>query len=156
MAYMNAYNTKVFSEFTNNSYGFLNNKQKAAILVFKRKNRFVGGYDIHQELRELITKFFGNSLELQKNGLKMYYNELKNYVEENDLIGLIIFGADTNNMENKNQYVSTYVNIKNKIIKLEISTICQVLLKEYFDNDNNYIDKLCEKTPGFDIYYKST
>lgn len=151
---MNAYNTPDFSAFLHNPYGFLNKKQQAAVLVFKRKSRFIDGYDLNLELKKIITSYFGNSYEIQKNGLTLHYNELKKYVEENQLIGLILYGANPNNVNNEDQYISTYVNPQSKSIKLEISTICNILLKEYF-SDENYINELCEKTPGFDIYYSS-
>ena len=40
------------------------------------------------------------------------------------------------------------------LIILKVDEICKTLLYEYFNNDNEYIDKLCESTPGFEIYYK--
>lgn len=154
MAYMSSYNNVTdFASYIHNPFGFLNNKQKAAVMCFRRRSRFVGGYDIYEHLREVTTRFFGNSKELIKNGLTKHYNELKSYVEENNLIGLILYGADINNLVNKEQYISTYIKPNNSIIKIEITTLCQILLKNYFNNNEKYINELCEKTPNFHIYY---
>ena len=155
MAYMNAYNDD-FASFLHNPYGFLNKKQTAAVNVFKRKGKFVGGYCAYSHLKEIISMFFGNSSILIKNGLTYHYNQLKKYVEDNNLIGLILYGADINNIGNKEQFISTYINLKNEKINLEITTICQVLLKNYFNDDEKYIDSLCEKTPNFNLYYESS
>ena len=154
MAYMSSYNNAVdFASYLHNPFGFPNEKQKAAINVFVRKQRFVEGYNINDNVRELITQFFGNTNKLVKHGLTFHYNELKSYVEENNLIGLILYGADVNNIPDTHQHISNYITQSNSIIKLQISTICQILIREYFNNDIDYIDSLCEKTPNFDIYY---
>ena len=154
MAYVSSYNNiPDFAAYLHNPFGFPNEKQNAAITVFLRKQRFVEGYNINDNLRELIRQFFGNSNELVKNGLTFHYNQLKTYVEENNLIGLILYGADVNNIPDTLQYISDYTTLSNSIIKLQISTICQILVKEYFKNDIEYIDSLCEKTPNFEIYY---
>ena len=155
MAYMSSYNNvSDFSSYLSNSDDVLNKKQEAAILVFSRKNRFLDGYNIFNELKELLKMFFGDSSELIKNGLAKHYIDLKTYVEENNLIGLILWGSDANNFSDKEEYISTYVTQNDSVIKLQISNICQILLSEYFV-DEEYINTLCERTPNFDIYYKS-
>ena len=155
MSYMSSYNNVPdFAAYLHNPYGFLNEKQKAALTVFVRKQRFVEGYNIYYNIRELLLKFFGDTTDLVKYGLSKHYTDLKIYVEENNLIGLILYGADVNNFLDKEQYISTYITQNNSVLKLQISQICQILLKEYFNNDHEYINTLCEKTPGFDIYYK--
>jgi hypothetical protein len=157
MAYMSSYNNVTdFASYLHNPYNFCNDKQRAAIMVFKRRARFVEGYDIYNDLRELLMTFFGNNTELIKYGLKKHYNDLKTHVEDNNLIGLILYGANINNLVGKEQYISTYVTTSNTRIKLKMSEICQFLLKEYFKDDENYINELCEKTPNFEIYYSHT
>ena len=154
MAYMSSYNNiPDFAAYLHNPFGFPNKKQKAAITVFLRKQRFVEGYNINNDLRELVMNYFGDSKELVKNGLTKHYNQLKTYVENNNLIGLILYGADINNLEDTDQYITTYLTPKNTQIRLQISTICQILIKEYFKNNIEYIDSLCEKTPNFELYY---
>lgn len=151
---MNSYNDVTdFAAYIHNPYGFLNEKQKAAVLVFKRKGKFNEGYNINNNLRELLIKFFGNSIELVNNGLSKHYNNLKTYVENNNLIGLILYGADVNNVKSEEQFITTYITPKNTLITLQVSPICQILLKDYFKDDENYINALCEKTPNFEIYY---
>ena len=151
---MSAYNTSVFTSYINNPYEFLNKKQKAAVLVFSRKSRFVTGYNINEHLRETLLKFFGNENSLIETGLVSQYNLLKNYVEENNLIGLILYGANVNNVNTELQHISKYLTKDKKIINLEVTTLCERLLNEYFV-DEEYINTLCEKTPNFEIYYNS-
>ena len=155
MAYMNAYNyCEDFSTYLHNPYGFINEKQKAAVLSFRRKSRFIEGYDINNHLKEVLNIFFGNREKLETYGLTKYYNELKDYVEQNNLIGLILYGADLNSIKFDKQLICNYTNQNNITITLKVTTICQILLKEYFNNDEKLINSLCEKTPNFEIYYK--
>lgn len=152
---MNAYNyCEDFSTYLHNPYSFINEKQKAAILSFRRKSRFIEGYDINYHLKEVLTIFFGNREKLEKYGLTKYYNELKDYVEQNNLIGLILYGADLNNTKFDKQFICQYTKQNNITITLKATIICQILLKEYFNNDEKVINSLCEKTPNFEIYYK--
>ena len=58
MAYMNAYNSPDFATFLHNPYGFLNKKQEAVVIVFKRESRFIDSFDINKELKRLIFGFF--------------------------------------------------------------------------------------------------
>ena len=131
----------------------LNNKRSAAIMYFKRKESLVEGYNINNNLKELLNNYFQDSDRLVQDGLTIHYNRLKKYVEENNLIGLILYGSDINNINNNEQYISEYITIDNKKINLEITTLCNILLKDYFIDDK-YIDSLCEKTPNFKIYYQ--
>ena len=152
MAYMNDYINKSSSIFIPTTD--LNNKRSAAIMCFKRKERFVEGYNINNNLKELLNDYFQDSDKLVQDGLTIHYNRLKKYVEENNLIGLILYGSDINKIDNSDQYISEYVTLDNKRINLEITTLCQILLKNYFI-DEKYIDSLCEKTHNFKIYYQN-
>ena len=43
--------------------------EKAATLCFRRKERFVDGYYVEEEIEEICNQFFGNTNVNQKNGL---------------------------------------------------------------------------------------
>lgn len=157
MAYMSAYNNvSQFNSYIDNSFSNLSKKQEASILCFTRKGRFISNYYPESELKDLLLTFFGNSEKIHKTGLKDQYNLLKDYVEKNNIIGLILYGANINNIKESNQHINHYTQLNNNTVELTINSICIVLLKEYFDYNNNqsYIDSLCEKTPNFEIYYQ--
>lgn len=147
-----------FAGFLHNPYEekYLSKKQMAAVTIFKRKGRFVDGYCPQQELRSLILKFFGDVDKLYKDGLVHHYHLLKKEVENKWLIGLILFGANPNNLGKIEQKVASYTTNTSKKINLTLTGICRHLLEDYlgyFDEDDDRIDQLCEKTPGFKIYY---
>ena len=157
MAYMSAYNNEnQFNSCVNNAFSNLNNIQNAAVTSFVRKSRFIGNYYPESELKNILLTFFGNSEKIHKTGLKDQYNLLKDYVEKNNIIGLILFGANMNNIKDSNQHINYYTQINNNNVELTVTSICIVLLTEYFDYNNNqsYIDSLCKKTQNFEIYYQ--
>ena len=156
MAYMSAYNNvSQFNLYVDNAFSNLNNIQNAAVTSFVRKSRFIGNYFPENELKNLLLCFFGKREIIHNTGLKVQYNLLKDHVEKNNLIGLILFGANMNNIKDSNQHINHYTQINNINIELTMTSICIALLTEYFDYNNNqsYIDSLCKKTPNFEIYY---
>lgn len=157
MAYMSAYNNEnQFNSCVDNAFSNLSKKQEASVLCFTRKSRFISNYYPESELKNILLTFFGNSEKIHKTGLKDQYNLLKDYVEKNNIIGLILFGANMNNIKDSNQHINYYTQINNNNVELTVTSICIVLLTEYFDYNNNqsYIDSLCKKTQNFEIYYQ--
>ena len=108
MAYMSAYNN--INEFSNivsnNIFSKLTKKQSACVTLFKRKQRFINNYDINQEVTELINTFFGEENNLEENGLTYSYNKLKEYVINNNLIGLILYASNVNDISTFNNFES--------------------------------------------------
>ena len=143
-----------FAAFLHNPFGYPSKIQQAAIMSFKRMDRF-GGPNIDTLLDETILKYFGNSKVLHTNGLIKQYQELKNYVIEQKLVGLIIYGADLS--QDDINYIN-YPTQDNKTIPLTRHSICVRFLKEHMTNNNEkldeILDKYCRETPNFDIYYK--
>lgn len=125
----------------------MNNIEKAAILSFVRKSRFVEGYDPKEHL-ETLLKDFRNSKNLYKYGLNKYYLQLKELVIKKNLIGLILYGID----KPVKTFLSFYVDTNNKLKELKVINICQHLIKDYFTKKE--VIELCKKTPNFNIYYK--
>ena len=140
-----------FASFLHNQYAeiFLDKYQKAARLCFTRKSRFYEGYDPLNHLDEVLLDFFGNLEKLHTNGLSNQYKNLKDFIISNNLIGLIIFGADISNPEK--QY-HDYTRTDKTVIKLTRMNICYVLLTEYMEDTN--IVELCKQSQNFNIYFK--
>ena len=89
--------------------------------------------------------FFGNVSILNKNGLTIQFNKLKEHVVKYNLVGLILTGV------NNKTLVNMYTTINNNIISLTISSITRTLLQNHFSE--NEINELCISTPNFNIYY---
>ena len=127
-----------------------NKKQEAAIMCFLRKQRFIGGYCIDQNILELVNSFFQDLKSLHKYGLKIHYNKLKDLVIKNHLIGLVLYGANLD--KNKDVIINTYTTQDQNKIVLTIKSICINLINDFIKKEN--LDELCEKSPNFKIYYK--
>ena len=120
--------------------------EKAAILCFTRKQRFVDGYYVEKEIEEICNQFFGNTNVNQKNGLISQYGKMKEYVTERKLIGLFLIGMNLDNI-----IIDTYPTQNGTEIELTVKSICRCFLKSYFTQDE--IHCICQATPNFDIYY---
>ena len=139
-----------FAAFLHNPWAFPTKKQEAAILCFKRKQRFVEGYDINQHLSSFLNIFFGDLNVLYKDGLQKHYSLLKEKVISNNLIGLILYGTNIDDPYNK--VLNVYETANGSYLTLNIKNICIYLIKDYIKKEN--VDDLCVKSPNFHIYYK--
>ena len=133
----------------------MNNQEvlrNACIMSFKRRERFISGYDIDKELINLYLIFFENNKVLYHEGLIPQYRKLKEKVIKDKLIGLILYGNLLEEKSDKNIYINLYVTMQNKFVKLTIKNISHYLLKDFFDDE--LINKLCRETPNINIYLK--
>lgn len=121
------------------------------MLVFKRKERFVEGYNYFEDLQDLILNYFGNRENLEKYGLRKYYKELQNDVETNKLIGLILLGTEINQVPAKLNFINKYTSEAGNTIDITIVSITQTLITEYIKKEN--VKNLCIATPNFQLYY---
>ena len=131
-----------FESFLHNPWGYPTKVEKAAINCFK--NRVL--YNFNGELCKLMMIYFGDKKKLQKEGLIKQYKNIKIHIEENNLIGLILYGTNIINYGG-DVTINTYVTSNHDEIELTISSICQCLIKEYFNETE--IEPLCMNTPGF-------
>ena len=99
--------------------------QIESIDYFINKEKHNNDYYVINELEKLYLNdnFFGNYDNLIFNGLPMHYNLLKKYVFENNLIGMILYGAD---------------------IKSELNIIINTIF--LLDNDDDGIDSVFNLT----------
>lgn len=118
--------------------------QDAAVMVWKRKARFIEGFCPKDEINEVISLFFGNKEINEIKGLKAQYRLLKNYVIDNKIIGLILLGKNNNNL------INDYLTVDNNLIQITTEKVCNILLSEYFNDDE--IKKECYRTPNIEIY----
>ena len=117
---------------------------EAAEMVWKRKARFVEGYDSISNIKEVIQKVFGDFDKNIKEGLTKQYKVLKDIVMKDNLIGLVLLG------KNVNEFIIDYVTYNNNCIELSVSSICTILLTDYFTEDE--IKEECYKTPNIELY----
>ena len=117
---------------------------EAAMMVWKRKSRFIEGYDPISNIKEVIQKVFGDFDKNIKEGLTKQYKVLKDIVMKDNLIGLVLLG------KNVNQFIIDYVTYNNNCIELSVSSICTILLTDYFTEDE--IKEECYKTPNINHY----
>lgn len=126
----------------------LSQEEKAAILCYNRIARFIDGYNPYEELLKLL-KNFSDQEKLQKEGLVVNYNNLKQNIIYNNSIGLILYGS----IAKQNKLLSIYINKKCEKIELYTKNVCLSLLNDYFEKEE--IKKFCALTPNFKIYYNN-
>lgn len=117
---------------------------EAAMMVWKRKSRFIEDYDPISNIKEVIQKVFGDFDKNIKEGLTKQYKVLKDIVVKDNLIGLVLLG------KNVNEFIIDYVTYNNNCIELSVSSICTILLVDYFTDDE--IKQECYKTPNIEVY----
>ena len=129
------------------------NYLEAAMIVWKRKEEFiegyskaglVEGYNPIDDFIYIIKKVFGDYNKNKKEGLVKQYKILKDLVVKNNSIGLVLLG------KNVDEFITEYITYNNNCIELTVSTICTMLLSDYFTEDE--IKEACYKTPNIENY----
>ena len=128
-----------FAAYLHNPWGFPTDIEKQTITKIKTVFEQYG--DLGSVLKKYIQSYFGDRQKNQKEGLVKQYNILMKHVIDNKLIGIILWGADINNI---NIEISKYTTSSNTEITLEVHSICQRLIKEYIKKEN--VDELCRKS----------
>lgn len=122
-------------------------EQTAASMVFKRGERFIGGYSHKIEMIKLCNSFFGENPLLEKTGLIHQFKEMRKRVIEKALIGLVLCG-----LNEQDTLIQNYTQENLSRIKLTVASITRTLIREYFTEEE--VQQLCRDTPNFSIYYK--
>ena len=120
------------------------NYSDAAMMVWKRKARFVENYEPVDDVTDIIQNVFGDYEKNIKEGLAKQYKILKDLVVKDNLIGLVLLG------KNIDRFVIDYVTYNDNVIELSVSSICKNLLIDYFTEEE--IKQECYKTPNIEIY----
>tara|TARA_B100000900_G_scaffold410612_1_gene428730 strand:- start:57 stop:554 length:498 start_codon:yes stop_codon:yes gene_type:complete len=147
-----------FTSYLHNPFGYPSEIQRMAIKYFTEKQKNENNFNIIYKLSEIykLPQHFGNNNSLHQYGLKYHYKKLKQYIIDNRLIGMVLYAADPNNLDETYDIsftnIQTYTTQENINIKLNITTISQYLLKEYCDYYGDYnkgieseVDKLSTK-----------
>ena len=124
-----------FAGFLHNPYGYPLDIEKQAIHRVTSVIPNMGEY-----LLLVISNYFGNREKIQKEGLTIQYNKLKDFIIETKLIGLIYWGADGSN-DCFNTLVSEYSTMNKSTIKLTTGSICKYLLDEFIIREN--VEEMC-------------
>lgn len=127
-----------FAAYIHNPWGFPTVEEKIAIKIATDKIETNTKISVNKYLHEYLFKYLGTRSENQRLGLSIQYNKLKTNVINTNRIGLILYGADINNID---QEISKYTNQYNKEITLTVNSICQCLITEYIKKEN--IEQLC-------------
>ena len=129
-----------------NPYGYenLSPLQKGAVDYAKKMNKECPTICI--KLYETLRHFFGTRKDNEANGLYKQYDRiyyaikfhLENYKQCNELIGLILWGADVTHPEVK---ITDYTKPDGDTITLTIQSICYNFLKKHIKDEN--LDSVC-------------
>lgn len=141
-----------FSAFLHNPKNIISPEEDAAILCWTRKERFISGYYIQENLKSILLKYF-NTEYAHKNGLEHIYTNLVEHIKTFNLIGLFLWGYYKLD-DSKDEIILKYKQQNGNIINLTINSICTHLLKTNDRFSNEELISLCKRTPNFEIYYK--
>ena len=132
-----------FEAYLHNPFGYLNIYEKSCIqhTITNMQNQ---NLNIDDELEKLIYQYFKNFSEIHHTGLQAKYRELKTFIINSKQFGLILYGTQ-NGSENIFQVYNTN---DNKILKLNIKTICKILISDYFSfkESNDICKSIVSKT----------
>ena len=115
-------------------------EENAAMLVFSRTERFVGGYSCLEELKNILVSLFNNK-KLEDTGLKNIYQQLKNEIITNNNIGLFLIGKHKHRISDKykkiniNDTLYKYIDQNNNSMNLTIHSICYYLIEDFFSKN---------------------
>ena len=132
-------------------YKLLSRKELAAILGFKRHERFDENYLITDHLLTTIRKFFGNLNYLHSNGLVAQYKRLKQFVVDKHVIGLFLFGKVCNRKHST--FIHEYKTESGKILELTTQSISKILIEQHFKYEE--VQYLCQFSPNYPIYLRA-
>ena len=96
---------------------------------FIQGSRVVEGFDPVSELWNLLCPLFGDTRILQRTGLIAQINNLKIKVINENLIGLIIYGS--NLKDDNDRIIDTYPTLENKEITITLRSVCNALLNDH-------------------------
>lgn len=114
----------------------LTKEQEASRLIFVDKERLWDEYSNETELIKVCNKFFGDKGRNETNGLIHHFKEMKKWVVENNLEGLMLHGF---------RYTEILINRYTKedmrtVVRLTVGSLTRTLIRDYFNPD-----ELCKK-----------
>ena len=127
-------NMENFASYLHNPYAleFLNEKQKCTVEHFMKLDKY------QHKLLYTLVYFFGDRTKNEKEGLTKQFNSLKNNIVKNKMIGMVLWGANGNNVSKE---VSVYTTHNNNDITLTTNSICATLINDYITPEK--LDSIC-------------
>lgn len=121
--------------------------QLECIQYYEDKEKYNNEYRVIDELERiyLMNEHFGDIDILYSNGIDYQYKKLKNYILNNNIIGMILYGSDIKN--DLDVLINIVEGIDNNILDdihhLTIKKISKTIINDYFIIEHN-LDILCE------------
>ena len=129
---------------------YLSPIEEAAVLAFKRRDRFVTGSYYLADLINLLKEYFGNLDNLYDKGLRHQYSLLKTHIETKNCIGLILCGVNIHD-----KVINNYMQLgASNAIQLTVASLCRSFLRNNCSQIE--IETLSKATPNYDLYFEHT
>ena len=101
--------------------------------------------DLREEIITLYNKFFGDKNVNEENGPIVQYTEMKKFVIDNEMIGLVLCGVNY-----KDILINNYTRVNLTCVQLTVSSITDTLTRIF---SSSQLDELCRSAPKFETYY---
>lgn len=120
--------------------------ESTVINIFKSNEKKISDYNCTIQIIKLLNEFFGDIRIINKYGLTIQYNNLKEKVIKENLIGHILFG-----MNQTDKLINNYTTPNYNTIQLSVSNICRYLLREHFTQEE--ITTCCDNIINYDTVF---
>jgi hypothetical protein len=121
--------------------------QLISIKYYEDKEKYNEYYSILEELERiyLMDNHFGDLNRLYMNGVDIHFENLKSYILNNNIIGMILYGSDIKDVFDV--MIADVQDIENNFIDdiyhLTIKSISKTILNDYLMIEHN-LDILCD------------
>ena len=126
---------------------FFTETQLDCIKYYEDKEKYNEEYSVIDELEKifLMNNHFGDLNILYMNGVDIQYENLKSYILNNNIIGMILYGSDIK--DHLDVLIAYIEDIENNIIDdiyhLTVKNISKKVLNDYLMIEHN-LDILCD------------
>ena len=151
---MGSYNDN-FSAFIHNPNAdqFMLPEEKAAVMSFQMKGKFIDRYNINEDLYTKLLEYFNSKAGLEDTGLEVVFQRLYEAIKTEKNIGLILYGYYhlKNSKDVRGKLLCQYINPRRELVDITVESVCANLMKKYFKSSDEVIS-LCKETPNYEIY----
>lgn len=122
-------------------------EHETAKLICRRAERFIEGFSTKTQLIKLYNEFFGDRGLIEHTGLRVAYENMKQKIISNHLIGLVLIGLE----EGMNDiFIGNYTAMDFTTIKLTVTSISKRAIDQFFTEEE--VIELCKAMPNYDVY----
>jgi hypothetical protein len=127
-------------------------EHETAKLICRRAERFIEGFSTKTELITLYNEFFGDRGLIEHTGLRVAYENMKQKIISNHLIGLVLIGLEEgmNDIFITNYTAMNFQAMDYVVIKLTVGSISKSVIEDFFTEEE--IIELCKAMPNYDVY----